>query len=155
MKRNGSGQRNKIKASFEFKKKTFWSIKKYLHNWLLIRLKVAKFIKKSGIQNEKNVCALFCAETRQEKRPLWKGDDSLCADGRTCEFFLMCWMSAGLLDGSCGGIMFACCHRSNDAAKANSQYSPVDSAREQTQSLPTDNFDVETTNEDRKLNIIS
>ncbi|KAJ8680279.1 hypothetical protein QAD02_016066 [Eretmocerus hayati] len=73
----------------------------------------------------------------KEKRPVWKGDDSLCADGRSCEFFLMCWMSAGLLDGSCGGIMYACCHRTKDAAKASNDYNLVD---DQIQSLATDSY---------------
>ncbi|XP_043279019.1 proclotting enzyme-like isoform X1 [Venturia canescens] len=60
-------------------------------------------------------------ESRKEsKRPLWEGDDTLCADGRSCEFFLKCWMSAGLLDGSCGGIMYACCHRKDAKAISSS-----------------------------------
>lgn len=33
-------------------------------------------------------------------------------EGGTCEFFLMCWISNGLIQGTCGGIMLAgCCHR--------------------------------------------
>ncbi|PNF43472.1 hypothetical protein B7P43_G10810 [Cryptotermes secundus] len=53
----------------------------------------------------------------QEGYPLL-GDQSLCATG-TCEFFLFCWMSAGLLEGSCGGLMYACCQRraAKDTAK--------------------------------------
>ncbi|XP_059472130.1 transmembrane protease serine 6 isoform X3 [Neocloeon triangulifer] len=38
------------------------------------------------------------------------GDQSLCFAGK-CEFFLLCWMSGGLIEGSCGGFMFACCQR--------------------------------------------
>ncbi|XP_065339801.1 coagulation factor X-like isoform X2 [Cloeon dipterum] len=38
------------------------------------------------------------------------GDQSLCFVGK-CEFFLVCWMSGGLIEGSCGGFMFACCQR--------------------------------------------
>ncbi|XP_031780735.1 serine proteinase stubble isoform X2 [Nasonia vitripennis] len=91
----------------------------------------------------------FCAEPRKEKRPAWKGDDSLCADGRSCEFFLMCWMSAGLLDGSCGGIMYACCHRTKDAAKASNDYNLVDEPRDQIQSLATDSYVAEATSEDQ------
>ncbi|XP_023245144.1 coagulation factor IX [Copidosoma floridanum] len=80
-------------------------------------------------------------EPRKEKRPLWKGDDSLCADGRSCEFFLMCWMSAGLLDGNCGGLMYACCHRPKDAAKASNDYSYLEQEpRDQIQSLGTDSY---------------
>ncbi|XP_069703519.1 brain-specific serine protease 4 isoform X1 [Periplaneta americana] len=46
------------------------------------------------------------------------GDQSLCATG-SCEFFLFCWMSAGLLEGSCGGFLYACCQRrsAKDTAK--------------------------------------
>jgi len=53
----------------------------------------------------------------QEGYPLL-GDQSLCATG-TCEFFLFCWMSAGLLEGSCGGLLYACCQRraAKDTAK--------------------------------------
>ncbi|KAJ9573659.1 hypothetical protein L9F63_009000, partial [Diploptera punctata] len=47
-----------------------------------------------------------------------RGDQSLCATG-TCEFFLFCWMSAGLIEGSCGGLLYACCQRrtAKDTAK--------------------------------------
>lgn len=31
--------------------------------------------------------------------------------GGTCEFFLVCWMSSGLIRGTCGGILQGCCHR--------------------------------------------
>nr|KAF7438359.1 hypothetical protein H0235_000750 [Vespula pensylvanica] len=84
-------------------------------------------------------------ESRQEKRPLWKGDDTLCADGRTCEFFLMCWMSAGLLDGSCGGIMFACCHRKDPKAISDSNF--LETPRDQSQPLPLDTY-TDATNDD-------
>ncbi|XP_029039138.1 proclotting enzyme-like isoform X1 [Osmia bicornis bicornis] len=86
------------------------------------------------------------SESRQQKRPLWKGDDTLCADGRSCEFFLMCWMSAGLLDGSCGGIMFACCQRREP--KGSSDYNLIEAPRDQSQPLPLDTY-TETANDDR------
>ncbi|GAB1859069.1 Serine proteinase stubble [Camponotus japonicus] len=85
-------------------------------------------------------------ETRQQKRPLWKGDDTLCADGRSCEFFLMCWMTAGLLDGSCGGIMFACCQRKDP--KALTDYNLIESPRDQSRPLPLDLY-TETDSDDR------
>ncbi|XP_023317016.1 plasma kallikrein [Trichogramma pretiosum] len=90
-------------------------------------------------------------EPRKENRPVWKGDDSLCADGRTCEFFLMCWMSAGLLDGSCGGIMYACCHRNRDSAKASSDnYLPDEPLIDQIESLATDSsYVAETTSQEQ------
>ncbi|XP_066597303.1 proclotting enzyme-like [Prorops nasuta] len=85
-------------------------------------------------------------EARQEKRPLWKGDDTLCADGRSCEFFLMCWMSAGLLDGSCGGIMFACCQRKDP--KTSPDYNLVEAPRDQSESIPPDSY-TDASNDDR------
>ncbi|XP_033226364.1 testisin isoform X2 [Belonocnema kinseyi] len=89
-------------------------------------------------------------ESRKQKRPLWEGDDSLCADGRSCEFFLTCWMSSGFLEGTCGGLMYACCHRNKESAKASSSdYNLVDAAREENQLLATDSYPEETTNEDR------
>lgn len=97
---------------------------------------------------KKKQFALFCAEPRQQKRPLWKGDDTLCGDGRSCEFFLMCWMSAGLLDGSCGGIMFACCQR-REPKGSSSDYNLIEAPRDQSQPLSLDTY-TETVNDDRK-----
>ncbi|KAK6619889.1 hypothetical protein RUM44_006289 [Polyplax serrata] len=46
-------------------------------------------------------------------------DKGLCPNGR-CEFFLSCWMSSGLIDGSCGGFLYACCQRPDkEAPKTN------------------------------------
>ncbi|XP_061940666.1 transmembrane protease serine 11D-like isoform X1 [Apis cerana] len=87
------------------------------------------------------------SEPRQQKRPLWKGDDTLCGDGRSCEFFLMCWMSAGLLDGSCGGIMFACCQR-REPKGSSSDYNLIEAPRDQSQPLSLDTY-TETVNDDR------
>lgn len=98
-------------------------------------------------QSRKTRVSIFSAETRQQKRPLWKGDDTLCADGRSCEFFLMCWMTAGLLDGSCGGIMYACCQRKDP--KALTDYNLIESPRDQSRPLPLDLYP-ETASDDRK-----
>jgi len=99
-------------------------------------------------QSWKTRVSIFSAEMRQQKRPLWKGDDTLCADGRSCEFFLMCWMTAGLLDGSCGGIMYACCQR-KDSTKALTDYNLIESPRDQSRPLPLDLY-TETDSDDRK-----
>lgn len=32
-------------------------------------------------------------------------------EGGACEFFLSCWMTNGLLQGTCGGVLRGCCHR--------------------------------------------
>lgn len=37
-------------------------------------------------------------------------------EGGSCEFFLLCWMSSGLIQGSCGGFMRGCCHRTAKSA---------------------------------------
>lgn len=35
-----------------------------------------------------------------------------CQDeGGTCEFFVSCWLSGGLLQGTCNGLLQGCCHR--------------------------------------------
>ncbi|XP_058448132.1 uncharacterized protein LOC131428303 isoform X2 [Malaya genurostris] len=40
-----------------------------------------------------------------------------CQDeGGNCEFFLLCWMSGGLLQGTCGGLLKGCCHRTAKSA---------------------------------------
>ncbi|XP_043474673.1 transmembrane protease serine 11D-like isoform X1 [Leptopilina heterotoma] len=88
-------------------------------------------------------------ESRIQKRPVWEGDDSLCTDGRSCEFFLLCWMSSGFLDGSCGGLMYACCHRNKESAKASSDYNLADAAREENLLLSTDSYSEESPNDDR------
>lgn len=50
------------------------------------------------------------------------GDQSLCTNGK-CEFFLSCWMSSGLIDGSCGGFLYACCQRPDkEAPKTNEHH---------------------------------
>lgn len=95
----------------------------------------------------------MCLESRQqqkqEKRPSWKGDDTLCVEGRSCEFFLMCWMSAGLMESSCGGIMYACCHRKDP--KSNTEYNLVEVPRDQSQTISLDDYmELHTTFNDRK-----
>ncbi|KAL1497548.1 hypothetical protein ABEB36_008489 [Hypothenemus hampei] len=47
-----------------------------------------------------------------------EGDDdrdregtAICAQGATCEFFLSCWISGGLIDNPCDGILRGCCFR--------------------------------------------
>lgn len=43
-------------------------------------------------------------------------DNRLCPTG-SCEFFLTCWMSSGLIEGACGGgFLYACCLRNSGKA---------------------------------------
>uniref|UniRef100_A0A1A9WYU3 Lectizyme n=1 Tax=Glossina brevipalpis TaxID=37001 RepID=A0A1A9WYU3_9MUSC len=36
--------------------------------------------------------------------------------GGTCEFFISCWMTGGLLKGTCSGLLRGCCHRTAKSA---------------------------------------
>lgn len=45
-----------------------------------------------------------------ENRKLFFGDTDICYTD-SCEFFLLCWLTGGLIQKSCGGFLFACCHR--------------------------------------------
>ena len=57
-------------------------------------------------------------ETKQYKvatdttgnRRIFFGDSKICYTD-SCEFFLLCWLTGGLIQKSCGGFLFACCHR--------------------------------------------
>lgn len=39
------------------------------------------------------------------------GSEEFCASGATCEFFLTCWLSGGLLESPCHGLLRGCCQR--------------------------------------------
>lgn len=129
-----------------------------LYFYLLIYFCLLKFIRVGKINRIKffrNICwsaeSIICAEkSRNEKKPLWEGDETLCADGQSCEFFLKCWMSAGLLDGSCGGIMFACCQR-KDAKASGDLNLLVDTPRDQLHPQLTLDSYTETANDERKF----
>ncbi|XP_016930707.2 uncharacterized protein [Drosophila suzukii] len=40
--------------------------------------------------------------------------------GGTCEFFLGCWLSGGLIQGTCDGLLRGCCHRTAKSANLGS-----------------------------------
>lgn len=42
-------------------------------------------------------------------------------EGGTCEFVFVCWMSGGLLRGSCNGLMQGCCHRTAKATNRGAE----------------------------------
>ncbi len=43
-------------------------------------------------------------------KKLFVGDQHQCSTG-SCEFFLFCWLGGGIIEGGCGGFLFACCQR--------------------------------------------
>ncbi|XP_023311514.1 uncharacterized protein LOC108913614 [Anoplophora glabripennis] len=47
----------------------------------------------------------------QEQDTRDKGAYEFCSPGATCEFFLSCWLSGGLLDQPCDGLLRGCCFR--------------------------------------------
>lgn len=44
------------------------------------------------------------------------GGEDYCAPGATCEFFLMCWLSGGVLENACDGMLKGCCSRGTSKA---------------------------------------
>lgn len=50
------------------------------------------------------------ADASESSRRLFFGDSKICYTD-SCEFFLICWLTGGLIQKSCGGFLFACCHR--------------------------------------------
>ncbi|XP_032792839.2 testisin isoform X1 [Daphnia magna] len=49
-------------------------------------------------------------ELSENNRRIFFGDSKICYTD-SCEFFLLCWLTGGLIQKSCGGFLFACCHR--------------------------------------------
>lgn len=44
-------------------------------------------------------------------------------DGGQCEFFLLCWMSSGLIQGICSGVLRGCCHRTAKSSNLGTEVS--------------------------------
>lgn len=55
------------------------------------------------------------------KKRQFVGDQHQCGSG-SCEFFLFCWISGGVVEGGCGGFVFACCKRPAAAAHHEQTY---------------------------------
>ena len=70
----------------------------------------------------------------QPKKRQFVGDQHQCGTG-SCEFFLFCWLSGGVVDGGCGGFVFACCKRPQQFQ--NYDESPKVIAAPQVRLLPT------------------
>lgn len=51
-------------------------------------------------------------QRRPPTKKFFVGDPSQCITG-SCEFFLFCWMSGGVVEGGCGGFLMSCCNRPN------------------------------------------
>ncbi|KAF5274819.1 hypothetical protein FQR65_LT00402 [Abscondita terminalis] len=62
--------------------------------------------------------------------------DDECAPDATCQFFLTCWMSGGLLEGPCGGLFRGCCHRgySKNGQSLNQAVGTLEAPRETSKS---------------------
>ena len=57
--------------------------------------------------------------------------ESQCqSEGGTCEFFALCWITGGLLQGTCNNVLQGCCHRtaksSNLGAEAGRTFDLTD-----------------------------
>lgn len=82
-----------------------------------------------------NKC-VFTEERGAKGKYPYLGNQSMCSNGK-CEFFLTCWMASGLIEGSCGGFLYACCqrpdkeapktneHQTNDVITIPTNYGPV------------------------------
>ncbi|XP_056640922.1 uncharacterized protein LOC130447897 [Diorhabda sublineata] len=49
-------------------------------------------------------------------------DKVVCAPGASCQFFLTCWLSGGLLDQPCDGLLRGCCYRGRVAKSGGSGF---------------------------------
>ncbi|KAK7062986.1 hypothetical protein SK128_026694 [Halocaridina rubra] len=67
------------------------------------------------------------ADFSRATRRLIFGDPSLCYTG-SCEFFLLCWLKGGLIDGGCGGFLFACCNTASQRGQRGHDTSYRDGA---------------------------
>jgi hypothetical protein len=70
----------------------------------------------------------------QPKKRQFVGDQHQCGTG-SCEFFLFCWLSGGVVEGGCGGFVFACCKRAQQYQSY--EESPKVIAAPQVRFLPT------------------
>lgn len=67
-------------------------------------------------QQSQNERFFFTFPSRRRRPPppqrdkFFVGDQSQCTTG-SCEFFLICWMSGGIVEGDCGGFLMSCCNR--------------------------------------------
>ncbi|XP_021962859.1 prostasin isoform X2 [Folsomia candida] len=76
--------------------------------------------------------SLFSLDEEDRPPPQWRtrrllwGDSGKCSSG-SCEFFLFCWLSGGLVEKGCGGFLFACCrHNVASQVKSGIGYSPTE-----------------------------
>ncbi|CAG9864949.1 unnamed protein product [Phyllotreta striolata] len=61
----------------------------------------------------------------QEQDVRDRGMQVTCAPGATCEFFITCWLSGGLLDQQCDGLFRGCCFRGRVAKIGRNGYPTV------------------------------
>ncbi|XP_018330910.1 uncharacterized protein LOC108740895 isoform X1 [Agrilus planipennis] len=73
-----------------------------------------------------------------------RGSEDDCTEDATCEFFLTCWMSGGLLDGTCG-LLRGCCQRDNSkSGRSTSQMVGTIEAPRETAKAQAALFDLDT-----------
>ena len=77
----------------------------------------------------------FFTRPQRRRRPspprdkFFVGDASQCTTG-SCEFFLFCMVSGGVVEGGCGGFLMSCCNRPNQVGHKTivKQVGPKDQA---------------------------
>ncbi|KAH0811039.1 hypothetical protein GEV33_011753 [Tenebrio molitor] len=69
-----------------------------------------------------------------------RGTQLGCASGVTCEFFLTCWLSGGLLESPCDGLLRGCCQRgaSKTGQSASLAVGTLEAPRESPKSVAAD-----------------
>lgn len=68
-------------------------------------------VRKGRVINDSKVEETKTEVTTDKTTTTSDRNDENCSQGGTCEFFIYCWMVGGLLEGTCGGLLKGCCHR--------------------------------------------
>lgn len=78
------------------------TVQKYTKNH---RIRKGRLINDSKVEETKIEITTDKATTPNDR------NGESCSQGGSCEFFIYCWMVGGLLEGTCGGLLKGCCHR--------------------------------------------
>lgn len=85
-----------------------------------------------------------CADRAPGPDTAASASSASCPSGTTCEFFLTCWMSSGLIKGGCGGFLFACCRRGGGGGGDDTSGIPQHQQRQHHASATSDKRDLTT-----------